>query len=72
MQDRTASKTANLVMIFGIPVVIGLAGWAMFEIVSAGKTLERVLTTVEFIQKGMIRHEYRLDRLEGDYFGTHP
>lgn len=68
----TTNELANKVLIFGIPVVIGLAGWAMLEIVSAGKTLERVLATVEFIQTRMIRHEYRLDRLEGDYFGKHP
>ena len=68
----TTNEAANKVLIFGIPIVIGLAGWAMLEIVHAGRTLERVLTTVEFIQKGMITHDYRLDRLEGDYFGAHP
>lgn len=68
----TLDALASRVLVFGIPAAIGMCGWGLLEIVNNGRQLERVLTSVEFMQKAMISHDDRIDRLEGEYFRKHP
>lgn len=70
--SMNANDIASRVLIVGLPAAVALCAWGLSEIVNAGQTLERVLTTVEEIQSRINRQDGRINRLENQYFSPHP
>lgn len=62
--DSLASK----VLVFGVPAALGMCAWGLLEIIDNGKQLERVLTSVEAMQREINSQDGRLNRLEDRYF----
>jgi len=67
-----ANDLASRVLIIGVPVAVGMCAWGLTEIISNGKLLERALTAIEAQQRELTSQDGRINRLENDYFGTHP